>query len=104
MKILLIKIGICFLNLIYCFFKLLPVENKITFISRQSNKKSDDMILIEKSIREKNKDVEIVFLCKKLDKNILSIIKYSFHMFKQMYYLATSKVIILDSYCPFCLN
>ena len=99
MKILLIKIGVFFLNIIYFFFKLLPIKNKITFISRQSDAKSDDMILIEKSIIKKKKNIEMVFLCKKLDKNFKSIIKYFLHMFVQMYHLSTSKVIVLDSYC-----
>ena len=99
MKILLIKIGLFLLNCVYFFFKLLPIDNKITFISRQSNVKSVDFVLIEKSIREKDKDVELVFLCKKLEKRYGSIIKYFFHMFRQMYHLATSKVIVLDSYC-----
>lgn len=99
MKIFLIKIGIFFLNIIYFFLKKLPIKNKITFISRQSNNKSDDMILIEKSIRKKDKNIELVFLCKKLEKNVFSIVKYFFHMFNQMYHLATSKVIVLDSYC-----
>ena len=99
MKIIVIKIGIFFLNIIYFFFKLLPIQNKVTFISRQGNKKSDDMVLIEKIIKEKDKNVKLVFLCKKLEGGLVNYIQYLFHMFKQMYHLATSKVIVLDSYC-----
>ena len=34
-----------------------------------------------------------------IEPGIISKIKYFFHMFVQMYYLATSKVIVLDGYC-----
>ena len=97
MKALIIKIGIFFLNIIYCFFKILKVQNKVTFISRQHKKKSEDIILLEKELR--NNNVKTVVLCKMIESGFLSKIKYFFHMFVQMYYLATSKVIVLDGYC-----
>lgn len=99
MKVLLIKIGSIFLNFVYLFFKPLRVRNKVTFISRQSNKKSEDILMLEKELNIKKKDIEIVVLCKKLESNPVSIIKYFFHLFVQMYHLSTSKVIVLDSYC-----
>ena len=36
------------LNLIYGVMKLFPVKERITFISRQSNEKSEDMLLLER--------------------------------------------------------
>lgn len=102
MKYVIIKIGIFFLNIIYFFIKLFPTKNKVTMISRQSNTMSTDFKLIKDEI-EKHKKYKVVVLCKKLDgkenASLLSKIKYSFHMFKQMYNIATSKVVILDSYC-----
>ena len=59
-------------NFIYFFFKLLPTKNKITFISRQSNVPSIDMILIERKLP---KDIKVVKLCKMLDSGILNKIK-----------------------------
>ena len=41
----LVKFGILVLNIIYFFIKLFPQRKRITFISRQSNKKSDDISL-----------------------------------------------------------
>ena len=95
MKII-IKIGIFLLNIIYSIFKLFKVKNKITFISRQSNTPNIDFILLSNELKS---EYEIIMLCKTLDKGIFNKIKYIFHMFKQMYHIATSKVIILDTYC-----
>ena len=102
MKYVLIAIAKFFLNIIYFFMKLFPTKDKIVMISRQSNKPSDDFKLIEKEIKS-HKKYDVVILCKKLvgkaEATPSELLKYSFHMFKQMYHLATSKMAILDSYC-----
>ena len=45
------------LNIIFSCFKLLPVKNKITFISRQSDSKSEDMIMLEDALRDRLPDI-----------------------------------------------
>lgn len=99
--IILIKIFIVLINIVYFFIKLLPVRNKIVMISRQSNDINSDFKLLGEQL---NKKYKVVYLCKTLDGGVKSKlktrIKYGFHMFRQMYHLATSKVCILDSYCP----
>ena len=97
MKIVL-NIGIIFLRIIYFFYKFLPTKNKITMISRQSNKPSINFKLLAKEI-EKQGNFEVVILAHKLEPGIKKKIEYIFHMFKQMYHIATSKVVILDTYC-----
>ena len=94
-KILLIKICILCLKIIYSFFKLFKTKDKITFISRQSNEITLDYSLLSKALKKKYPTFEIVILMKKLDNKIA----YIFHMFKQLYHISTSKVVILDSYC-----
>lgn len=105
MKIAVIKIGIFILNIIYFFIKLFPInKNKVTFISRQSNEVSLDFRMIADELRKQNNNVKIVFMCKKLENGLLKKVRYCFHMVKQMYNIATSKVVILDSYCiPICI-
>ena len=102
MKYVFITIAKFFLNVIYFFMKLFPTKDKIVMISRQSNKPSDDFKLIEKEIKS-HKKYKVVVLCKKLigkaEAKPSELFKYGFHMFKQMYHLATSRVAILDSYC-----
>ena len=98
-----IKIGIFLLNIVYFFIKLFPTRNKVTMISRQSNKESMDFKLIRKEIESRNNGFKVVALCHKLEGGINSTIgnkiKYIFHMFRQMYEIATSRVVVLDSYC-----
>lgn len=102
-KITIIKIGIVCLNALYMLIKLLPVKSKVTMISRQSNEPSKEFWLIRKEIESRHKGVEVVFLCHTLDGGVASTvmnkIKYAFHMITQMIHIATSKVVILDTYC-----
>lgn len=96
---LIVKIAIFFLNIIYSLMKLLPQKRKITFISRQSNKASLDINMLDSKIHELHSDYETVILCKTLDSGFFNKISYALYMFKQMYHIATSEVVILDSYC-----
>lgn len=94
-----LKLLIAVLNLIFAVMKLFPVQDKVTFISRQSNNKSDDMKLLEAELKRQAPDITLIFLCRKLEGNMLHKIIYCFHVLRQMYHIATSKVVILDSYC-----
>ena len=88
-----------FLNLIYAFFKLLPVKDKVTLISRQSDFPSEDFLMLKAEIEGQSQDTEVRILCKKLRKSPAALIAYMGHIFVQMYHIATSKAIVLDSYC-----
>ena len=94
-----IKIFKALMNIIYKFFKLFKTKNKITFISRQSNKIGIDFKLLIEDLKKESSNTKIVVLNKELNKSITSKITYFFHMFVQMYHIATSKVVILDGYC-----
>ncbi len=87
------------LKFIYFFIKLFPQKDKVVFISRQSNKVTSDFLAIGNKIFERHSDYQIKYLCKTLDKTFIGRLKYVPHMFVQMYHIATSKVVILDSYC-----
>lgn len=86
-------------KIIYVFIKLFKTKNKITFISRQTNGESLDFNLIIKELKKQNDSIEIVVLNRKIGKTLKLKIKYVFHMYRQMYHIATSKVVILDGYC-----
>lgn len=88
-----------FMNFIYSIFKLLKVQNKVTFISRQSDNISIDFQLLVQEINRQETNIKTVVLTKKLKKTFISRLMYFFHMFIQMYHIATSKVVVLDSYC-----
>lgn len=100
MKYVAIHIFKLFLKIIYFFLKLLPTNNKkIVFISRQSNDINIDFKLIKEELEKRDKDIKMVFICKRLEKGIKSKISFFFTIIRQMYNLATSKVAVLDSYC-----
>lgn len=102
------------LRIIYFFIKLFTKSKKRVFmISRQF----DDVPLNYKLLKDElnNNSIESVVICKKVptglnslmrnekkDINIMSeilkIFSYYFNMYKQMYYIATSKVVITDGY------
>ena len=101
MKLLILKIMIWVLNVVYLFYKLLPVRDKVVMISRQSDEVNEDFRLLG---AELSKNHQVIYLCKTLDGGVDSGFKtrliYGFHIFKQMYHLASSRVCVLDSYSP----
>ena len=106
MKKIIIKTGKAFLNLIYAIIKMIPTTNQIAFMSMQSDLPSLDFKLLAEEIDNKKLNIKLIFLCKKMNSNLskkTDYIRYVFnmigYMFKAMYYLATSKVCITESYC-----
>lgn len=93
------------LKIIYFFLKLFPTnKNKIVFISRQTNDINTDFSMIRDEINKRDKNIKMVFLCKRIEKDFVSKVSYFFTIIRQMYNLATSKVAIIDSYCiPVCI-
>lgn len=87
------------LNIIYIPYRLLKTKHKVTFISRQSNKISIETEMIVERLNKSDNDLKIITINKKLDKNLKSIIENFLLLFKQMYHITTSKVVIIDGYC-----
>lgn len=94
-KSIFLKIAIGILKIIYATIKCFPTTNKVTFISRQSNTITMDFLLLKEELNKECPNIKVVVLTKKLDNKFT----YMWHMFKQMYHVATSKAVILDSYC-----
>ena len=95
----LVKAAIAVMQLFYELFKLFPVQKKIVFISRQADEPSLDFKLLGDEIRREHPDYQVVMLCRMLNSGIISKISYVFHILCQEYHMATSKAVILDSYC-----
>ena len=94
------------MNLKYSIIKIIPTRNQIVFMSMQSDLPSLDFKLLAEEIENKKLEIKLIFLCKKMNSNLskkTDYIRYVFnmigYMFKAMYYLATSKVCITESYC-----
>ncbi len=86
-----------FENIIYMPFKLFKSRRKITFISRQFDKTPLEFQMIIDSLKDEN--IKIVSIAKTLKKNPKSVIENFFLFFKEMYHIATSKMLIIDGYC-----
>lgn len=97
-KKIVIKIAIVVLNFIYLPFKCLKTQYKITYISRQSNEPSLDFNLLNQGMEKVDSNIKQVMLTKKIEKGLLKKLGYAFHIFEQMYHIATSKVVIIDTY------
>ncbi len=98
MKMFLLTVFKLVLKAIYAPMKLLKTKDRIVYLSRQSNSKSLDMQLLEQAIKNENSSVQQVFRLKMIDDGIVDKIKYLFNILGDMYYLATSKVAIVDTY------
>ncbi|MCL1847091.1 MAG: CDP-glycerol glycerophosphotransferase family protein [Coriobacteriia bacterium] len=94
-----IKIFCLLARIIYFFMKLLPTRNKITFISRQSNEPTLDITLLEGELKSNLPDYEFVTKCRILTEGVGATLGYLPSMISQMHHIATSKLVILDSYC-----
>lgn len=88
------------MNFIYFFIKLCRTKNKVTFISRQSNSNSLDFELVQNKLKEVDPDTKIVVLNRRFRDidPLKDKIKYCFHILVQMYHIATSKVVVLETY------
>lgn len=88
-----------FLNLIYALMKLFPVKNKAVILSRQSDEKTMDIKLLEEEIAKQDHNMEVVCLCMSIKESLTGKIRYLFHMMRQMYHIATARIVVVDGYC-----
>ena len=100
MKIFLLKSMVTIFKFLSCPFLLLPIENKITILSRIDNVKTLDITILEKELKKQFKNYEIVILTDYLEKGIKGILKYLLKMPKYLFNIYTSKLVICDSYIP----
>lgn len=98
MKVFLITLLKFGLRLIYLPVKLFKTKNQIVYLSRQRNQKDEDISLLEEEIKKQLPGTRQVFRLKMIDDGLAAKIKYCFYIIGDMYYLATSKVAIVDTY------
>lgn len=89
------------MRFIYFFMKLFKTKNnRVLFCSRQSNTASIDFKLLQEELQNRNETLEIITICNRMEKTPKSLMSFAVDMLRSMYYLATSKVCIVDSYWP----
>mgnify|MGYP004627300661 CR=1 FL=1 len=87
MKKIILKIVVLLLKIIYMPIKLFKKQNKVVYISRESNKETLDFKLIRQKMEEIYPNVKNVVLTKKIEPGLINKIKYAIHMISQMYHL-----------------
>lgn len=89
------------LNSIYFFMKLLPTDNnKIVFLSRQSDTPSEDFMSLSHRIEEFKPEAKIVMITQRADSNFKSMLSFAGATLRSMHHLATARICVLDSYWP----
>lgn len=97
MRELIIKTAVALLRFINLFFRPLKLKDRVVIISRQSDKPTLDIKLLRDCLESRG--IETAVLTKTLQKSIAGALSYCLHMLKQLKYLASSKVVVLDGYC-----
>lgn len=106
MKLLVLKIFVFAIRVLYAPMKLRKTQNKILWLSRQSNEKSSDMIALESAINSAEPNVKQVFRLRRLKDESAVTISYVFGIIGDMWHIASSRVVIVDTYSipVSCLN
>ena len=85
---------------LYWLMKRLPVRYQVCFFSRQSNKVPVDFRRIEEELKRRDPTVKTVMICHQFRNRHDGAVRFSWDLLRSMYYLATSRVCILDAYWP----
>ena len=86
--------------------KFRKTQNKILYLSRQSDAKSPDMLMLEDGIKKVSPKTQQVFRLKRLKDESAISLSYIFSIFGDMWEMASAKVVIADTYSipVSCLN
>ena len=106
MKLIIIKLFVLFIRVLYAFMKLRKTENKIVWLSRQSNEKSEDIRMLSEEISRVSPETKQVFrLCRLENESGLSV-SYIFFILRDMWEIASAKIAVTDTYSipVSCLN
>lgn len=88
------------MRLLYAPLKLLPVKRRVCFFSRQSNTVTEDLSRIQQELQLYDPEVEIVSVCCRYRSERDGVFRFAKAVLKSMYYLATSRVCVIDAYWP----
>lgn len=102
MRNVIFKILVIFLKMLYTPMRLLKPKDKVSLISREGNKESMEFKRIREEIEKSYPEYKVKVIAKKIEAKdgiIKQLLPNCINILQQMYCLATSKIIILDTYC-----
>ena len=94
----LIKIFKAILNMFYRLACPKDTKRKVLFMSREADEPSVDFSLLEDCIGREHPDFKTVMLCRRMVPGRKGAVSYLFHILKQTRELASSRIVILDTY------
>lgn len=106
MKVLIIKLFVIFIKMLYAPMKLQKTQNKIVWLSRQSDELSSDMSKLSEEIGRISPETQQVFRLRRLENESGLSVSYIFFILRDMWEIASAKVAVTDTYSiPIsCLN
>lgn len=87
------------IKVLFAIIKLFPVQNKITIVSRQSDRESQDIQMLKEELQRQAPDVKVVTLCRTFGGSVFHMLGYAPHFLRQLWHIGTSKAVVIDSYC-----
>ena len=102
MRNVIFKILVICLKILYTPMRLLKPKDRVALISREGNKEPMEFKKIRKEIENNYPEYKVKVISKKIEEKdgiLKQLLPNMINIFQQMYALATSKVIILDTYC-----
>ncbi|MFT4213951.1 MAG: CDP-glycerol glycerophosphotransferase family protein [Microbacterium sp.] len=86
------------LAIAYAPLKLLPTQRKVVMISREHPTIPTDFADLREAIVRRDPTVTVVTLVRMVPPGVLGKLRYAVHMLRQLYEIATARVLILDTY------
>ena len=88
------------MNLLYSIMKLAPVKRRVVFLSRQGDTENIDFELIRRELQVEENPPEVLGVYARFRDYHDGVFKFAKASLKSMFYLATARVCVLDSYWP----
>lgn len=86
------------LKIVYAPLKLLPTRRKVVMISREHPTVPEDFADLRAAITAADPTIRVVTLVRMVPPGIVGKVGYAFHMLRQLYEIATARVLVLDTY------
>lgn len=86
------------LTVIYTPLKLLPTQHKVVMISREHPTEPNDFADLRAAIARRDPTIRVVTLVRMVPPGALAKVGYAAHMLRQLYHVATARVLVIDTY------
>lgn len=86
------------LAIAYAPMKLLPLQRKVVLISREHHHEPPDFVDIRRALERAEPELRTVVLVRMVPAGIVGKLSYALHMLRQLYHVATARVLVVDTY------